>query len=63
MGYILFMVEQRQPGNVHVLTYALDRERAKRNAQRWIEGDPDKYVVTPLTDPGDRIKLDIILNA
>lgn len=56
------MVETPKPGNVHVLTFALSREDAKRNAARWIEGDPEKYIITPLTEKGDRVKLDIILN-
>lgn len=55
------MVELPPPGNVHVLTNALNREGAKRNAERWMGGNPDTYVVTPLTAPGDRIKLDITL--
>lgn len=59
-GYILFMVER---GNVHVLTYATDRENAKRNAQKWMGMNPDHYTVSPLTEPGDRIKLDITVSA
>jgi hypothetical protein len=57
-GMILFMVEV---GNVHVITWAHGREGAKRNANTWIGGDPDKYIVTPLTAPGDRVHLDITL--
>jgi len=55
---ILFMVEY---GNCHVITYALNREGAKRNAFKWMGvgpyhepsyGRPDEYVVTPLTEEG-----------
>jgi len=56
---ILFMVEQ---GNAHVITWAIDREDAKRRARGWLWEDPDKYTVTPLTAPGDRVHLAITLN-
>lgn len=56
---ILFMVKY---GNVHVLITALDREEAKRRSFPWIGADPDYYIVTPLTEPGDRIKLDITVS-
>lgn len=56
---ILFIVSDYL--SAHVLTYALNREAAKRNAQKWLVGDMDKYTVTPLTSPGDPIKLDITL--
>lgn len=55
---VFFMV---QFGNIRLFTYAFDREDAKRNASHWIPADADKYVVTPLTNPGDRIHLDITL--
>jgi len=55
---ILFMVEM---GNIHHITYAFDREAAKRSAHNWIGADPDDYTVTPLTSPGDRIHFDITL--
>ena len=56
---ILFIVTR---GNAHVLVYARGREEAKRQAHTWRGNDPDKYVVNPLTRPGDRIKLNITLN-
>jgi hypothetical protein len=68
---ILFMVEY---GNAHVITFASGREQAKQNAKNWL-GDyrrplhdfygnnPDNYTVTPLTEPGDRIHLDITVSA
>jgi hypothetical protein len=55
----LYMCET---GNAHVLTWASGREDAKRKARVWLSGDPDKYIVTPLTDPGDRVHLAITLN-
>lgn len=65
---ILFLVEQ---GNSHVLTYASDREAAKRKAFNWMGwgeyhtpkgGNPDHYTVTPLIEEGDRIHLDITID-
>lgn len=55
---ILFLCEL---GNGHVVTFAVDREQAKRNARAWLGRNPDDYIVTPLTAPGDRVKLDITL--
>lgn len=48
-------------GNIKYFTWALDREDAKRNAHSWIGGNADDYVVEPLTNKGDRVKLDLIL--
>lgn len=55
---LLFMVEM---GNIHVITIAYGREGAKNNAYQWMGGDPDKYIVTTLTDPGDRIHMSLTL--
>jgi hypothetical protein len=66
---IIFMVSY---GNVRVITTGNNREDAKRNAANWISyqdaysggafrPSTDEYTVTPLTNPGDRIKLDISL--
>lgn len=49
-------------GNAHVLTWAHDREDAKIKARHWLWYNPDNYIVTPLTAPGDRINLNITLN-
>lgn len=57
MDKILFMVEH---GNAHFITYAYHREGAKSNASRFLAGEPDHYIVTPLTEPGDRIFYDYI---
>ena len=56
---ILFLVTR---GNAHVVTYATDREEAKRQAHQWLGMNPEDYTVSPLTAPGDRIKLNITLN-
>lgn len=53
---IAFLVTR---GNAHVITVGLDREDAKRTAHRWLDGNPDEYIVTPLTREGDRIKIDL----
>lgn len=52
----------RARGNVKHVSWALDREDAKRKAQRWMGEDPDHYIVTPLTNRGDRVHLDLTLN-
>lgn len=67
---ILFMVEY---GNMHVLVTSFvrgpnAREDAKRKAHKHIGGGastvtPDDYIVTPLTEPGDRIVLDVTVSA
>lgn len=57
---ILFLVEY---GNVHVIVYSPGREQAKRDAQRWLWADPDHYIVTPLTKPGDQIHFDFSLSS
>jgi hypothetical protein len=56
----LFMVEL---GNVHFICYAHGREDAKRQAHSWIGADKENYIVTPLTEPGDRIHLAITVFA
>jgi len=39
------------------------REAAKRMAQDYLLGDPDKYTVTPITNPGDVVSLRINVQA
>lgn len=57
--------ERFPDSNVKVILWASDRETAKRLANGgWLHGmgDLDKFVCTPLSNPGDRVKLDILLN-
>lgn len=35
------------------------RETAKRLAQSFLLGNPDEYTVTPISDPGDTVSLQI----
>lgn len=59
MSYQLWLVEW---GVAHVIVGVIgDRERAKERASKWLGGNPDVYTVTPLTEPGDRIHLDITI--
>jgi hypothetical protein len=51
-------------GNAHVIcnTTQSDREEAKRIAGRWLGNTySDKFIVTPLTTDGDRVKLDVVV--
>lgn len=43
----------------HVVLSALNREYAKSKSQEILGGDPDEYTVTPLTNEGDRVHLDL----
>lgn len=56
---ILWMVEM---GNIHFITFAEDREDAKRKAHQWMGGDKEHYTVSPLTEPGDRIHMALSLS-
>ena len=58
-NYILFLVSQ---GNAKMLIWARDRDQATWNARSWIGGCRDNYIVTTLTNTGDRIKMEITLN-
>jgi hypothetical protein len=49
-------------GNIRVVVWEIDREAAKRAAHRWIGADKDNYICTPLTQPSDRVKIDITLH-
>jgi hypothetical protein len=55
-----WVVEQ---GNAHVIlnTQRQDREEAKRTAAKWLGGNPDQYKVTPITEPGDRVRIDVTI--
>ena len=57
-GKILFMVEM---GNIHYICWADGREDAKCQARGWIGSDPDTYIVSPLTERGDRVHIALTL--
>lgn len=64
----LFVVQppNGSESNVKVIVWALDRDDACRKAESgWLRGygPPHMLVCTPITDVGDRVKLDITLNA
>ena len=63
-GCIMFLVHPKNT-NIRVITYARDREGAKRGAARWLGngwGGLDNWEVTPLTEDGDRVHLDVTLS-
>lgn len=50
---IVFLV-RRPDITRNVILEAPDREGAKRDARALLAGDPENYIVTPLTEPGSR---------
>lgn len=62
----LYIVQPHSGSNIKVVVFSIDTKSAAREAMPWIAGpdwdDPDKYVVTPITKPGDRVKLAVTLN-
>lgn len=50
----------REQGGSHVIVTAMDREHAKHKVLPWFGHDPEKYIVTPLTEKGATVKFDII---
>lgn len=45
--------------NLHWFGTGFNRESVKENAHKWFGmGNPDEYIVTPLTNPGERFKLE-----
>jgi len=58
---ILFMVKRNELSDSYFLTYAHNREYAKRDARPWFGGDMDTYIVTPLTLPGAQVHLHLTL--
>jgi hypothetical protein len=56
---ILFLVSRQKPlddgRKKHVLTFQDGREQAKRAAHPHLLGNPDKYIVTPVTTSGDQV--------
>lgn len=58
----LWLLKPNEKSNIKFITWAMNREAAKRKAGTWIGGNADNYIVEPLTMPGDRVKLDIVLS-
>ena len=56
-----WLVEQVSEEDTRYLYFcnADGRETAKRLASSFLLGDPDKYIVTPITNPGDVVKMRI----
>lgn len=66
----LWLVRMNDNSNCYVICTAIHRESAKQKAHHWFGsslvyestnqyGDPNHYIVTPLTNVGDRVHLDI----
>jgi len=55
----IFLVTSKENMSVHAICTAVNRDYAKSKASQFLFGDPDEYIVTPLTNEGDRIHLDI----
>lgn len=55
----LFMVSL---GNIRFLCWAMGREDAKRQAHYWIDSNPNTYVVTPISEQGDRVHIALTLS-
>ena len=51
---IIFLVHRPGQYIENVIVDARDREFAKSHASHILGGDPDKYVVEPITRPGSR---------
>lgn len=49
-------------GNIRYVCWAMGREDAKRQAQSWIGGNPDSYVVSPISEQGDRVHIALTLS-
>jgi hypothetical protein len=63
----LFVVQppNGHESNVKVVVWASGRDDAGRKAEAgWLRGygRAHEFVITPITDPGDRVKVDITLN-
>jgi len=61
----LFVVQPHAGSNVKVIVWSIDSKMAAREAMPWITtgyDNPDNYVVTAITKPGDRVKLAVTLN-
>lgn len=59
MDFQIFLVQPFEGSSTKFVTGAFGREEAKRRGRVWLgAGSPDNYIVTPITNPGDRVKLD-----
>ncbi len=58
---MIFFKVHKKGTNISVFTCAFDREGAKREAHDWIGGNTDEYEVTPLTERGDRFKIEFFV--
>lgn len=55
---IVWALTSRDPEDKKVvITQGVDREEAKRSAQPELRGNPDNYIVEPLTKPDDTVIL------
>lgn len=52
--YLVFLVQRREQFISNVIVEARTREYAKSHSAYILGGDPDKYVVTPITKAGER---------
>lgn len=48
----------RRGTNVYIVT-TKSREDAKSSARAFLLGDPDTYAVDPLTNAGDRVRINV----
>lgn len=48
--------------NAVMITYGDDREDVKRRAQPELGGNPDRYIVEPLTNEDDRVIIKLHLD-
>lgn len=60
----LWAIAPGQVTNQKFITWARDREDAKRKARRYFGSllnltNPDGYICSPITNPGDKVKIDI----
>lgn len=56
---ILFYVKREDIIDQLVIVTARNREYAKSKAANFLGGNPDKYIVEPLTQMGYRVHFDI----
>lgn len=58
---MIFFKVTNQITEISLFAMAFSREEVKRIAHRYLGGDPDKYVVTPLTEPDDIFKVELVM--